>query len=210
MTMFETYRPRLGEPGAECHGCGQPLAEDQRYCLSCGERRADARLPFVELLRDEAQPAAAPMASGARSTGALQRLGSNTAAIAGVGCLLLAMGVGVLIGKSDGEPTRQSAAPQVISVGGAAAGSSDAAASTDTPATSKAASKQASSKRDAAAESSSSSKATNPALSDLEKSGGNDYAKKAAKLPKTVGTGGKPPPKDNKPAAGGGEFEEIK
>ncbi|MEA2221441.1 MAG: hypothetical protein QOJ35_4067, partial [Solirubrobacteraceae bacterium] len=32
---------------------------------------------------------------------------------------------------------------------------------------------------------------------------------KSKKAPKTVGTGGTPPPKDNKPAAGGSGFQEI-
>ena len=43
-------------------------------------------------------------------------------------------------------------------------------------------------------------------------SGGQDTKKafeESRKAPKTVGTGGKPPPTDNKPAAGGGDFEEI-
>jgi hypothetical protein len=40
--------------------------------------------------------------------------------------------------------------------------------------------------------------------------GGGSAFEKSKKLPKTVGTGGKPPPTDNKPAAGGGGFEEIK
>jgi hypothetical protein len=33
---------------------------------------------------------------------------------------------------------------------------------------------------------------------------------RSKKLPKTLGTGGKPPPKDDKPAAGGSGFQEIK
>jgi hypothetical protein len=37
---------------------------------------------------------------------------------------------------------------------------------------------------------------------------GNAF-EQSKKQPKTLGTGGKPPPKDNKPAAGGGGFQEI-
>jgi len=35
------------------------------------------------------------------------------------------------------------------------------------------------------------------------------YQKQSQKLPKTLGTGGKPPPKDNKKPAGGGGFQSI-
>ncbi len=38
---------------------------------------------------------------------------------------------------------------------------------------------------------------------------GEEYQKAAQKLPDEVGTGGKAPPKDNKPAGGGSEFEEF-
>ena len=37
-------RRPLGEHGEPCARCGAPLAHDQRYCLNCGQRRADARL----------------------------------------------------------------------------------------------------------------------------------------------------------------------
>src|SRR5205814_10135243 len=61
------------------------------------------------------------------------RFGANTALIAGVGTLLLAMGVGVLIGRSgQKEPVRAAAPAQVITVGGggAAATTSTAASTT--------------------------------------------------------------------------------
>jgi len=40
-------------------------------------------------------------------------------------------------------------------------------------------------------------------LEDLENSTGQEQQKKSAKLPDTIGTGGKPPPKDNKAPGGG-------
>jgi len=213
VTMIDPHRPILGEPGAACRSCGSTLAEDQRYCLSCGERRAETRLPFLEILAGQRPaPAADPAPAPKRTTtrGRIEKLSSNTAAIAGVGCLLLAVGVGVLIGQGSGDTTQSAAPPpQVISVGGAgtAAATEDATASTADSGASKASSK--SSKSDNTADSAADSKATNPALKALDEAGGNDYAKKAAKLPKTVGTGGKAPPKDNKAPAGGGDFEEI-
>lgn len=213
MTMPETHQPILGEPGATCKGCGTVLAEDQRYCLACGERRGEARLNFLELLPDRQARTQAPQTTAAGGPavqpGVLDRLQANTAAIAGVACLILAIGVGVLIGKGGDDGASRQAAPQVISVGGAAAAP---AATTDTPADAGGSGKSAAKAKSAAADDAGStdSKATNPALKALDASGGSDYAKKAAKLPKTVGTGGAPPPKDNKPAAGGGDFEEIK
>jgi hypothetical protein len=70
-------------------------------------------------LREES-PASAPATPPARlpsappPTGVTQR-GNTSTAIAGVGVLLLAMGVGVLIGRS-GAPKQAAAAPQVITV----------------------------------------------------------------------------------------------
>jgi hypothetical protein len=46
-------------------------------------------------------------------------------------------------------------------------------------------------------------------VKDLNNSSGSDYQKKSEKLPKQVGTSGKAPPKDNKPAGGGSDFEDI-
>ena len=110
-----------------CASCGAPLADDQRYCLECGERRAPTSSALLAgpTPGGGAQPApigpppSGPPAAGQLApAGAGARSGSAVAVIAGVGVLLLAMGVGVLIGRS-GSP-RQSAAPaQVISVGSA-------------------------------------------------------------------------------------------
>lgn len=58
----------------------------------------------------------------------------NTALIAGIGTLLLAMGVGVLIGRSGQKPSNsRAAAPvQVVTVGGAGGASSVATSPTST------------------------------------------------------------------------------
>ncbi len=104
-----------------CRGCGAPLAEDQRYCLECGERRT----PMSSVLlggppgSTPAQPPPAePPARGA-SDG---ERGSGATVIAGVGVLLLAIGVGVLIGRSGGGHSAGTAAPQVITVSSAGSG----------------------------------------------------------------------------------------
>jgi hypothetical protein len=105
--------------GDQCTSCGAPLAPDQRYCVRCGQRRGQSRLPV-------AQPVAA--AAPVRES-RMPRLSHNAALIAGVGTLLLAMGVGVLIGRSgEKSPSSASAAPQVITVGGAGGTANTAAA----------------------------------------------------------------------------------
>jgi hypothetical protein len=122
---------------ASCASCGSALAEDQRYCLQCGERTAP---PSSVLLGGPpsaaaaAEPATAqlvppgyppPGVPGAQGGG--ERRGNAVTIIAGVGVLLLAMGVGVLIGRSSNSKSSAPLAPQVISVGSAPASGATAA-----------------------------------------------------------------------------------
>ena len=116
------------QQNSPCASCGAPLAEDQRYCLECGERRA----PVSDFLKQGAlAPAAPPSAPppvppGAGPTGQAPRSNNTLSLLAGVGVLLIAMGVGVLIGRSSAGGSRAaSTAPQVIDVapsGGAGSG----------------------------------------------------------------------------------------
>lgn len=222
--MTDINRPLLGEPNAPCRSCGSPLAADQRYCLQCGARRAEARLPFLDILARQVpqgtgSPAAAGPAAASPSGNWLSRMSTNAAAVAGVACLLLALGVGVLIGGLGQNDSAASGTPQVISVGGAAPAPAAPAASIAAPAatettgdatttTPKDTTKSKSSKKDAS--SSSSSKATSNAVKKLDSSAGGDYSKKSEKLPKTLGTGGDAPPVDkSKPAGGGSDVESI-
>jgi hypothetical protein len=225
--VTDLNRPLLGEPNAPCRACGAPLAADQRYCLQCGTRRAEARLPFLEILaRQVPATAAAAETTTTRTTrtgpaGWLGRMSTNAAAVAGVACLLLALGVGVLIGGlGSDDASGSSQAPQIITVGGAApaaaapasaaTSSAPAAAETTTDDTSDTSSSDSkSSKKDSSSAKKSSSKPS-AAVKDLEKTSGSDYAKKSEKLPKTLGTGGAPPPVDkSKPVGGGSDVEEI-
>jgi hypothetical protein len=221
--VTDINRPLLGEPNAPCRSCGSPLAVDQRYCLQCGARRAEARLPFLDILaRQVPQGAGAAATAGAApppSGSWLGRMSTNAAAVAGVACLLLALGVGVLIGGLGQDDSAAGGTPQVISVGGAAPAAAAPVASTAAPAatettdgattTPKDTTKsKSSSKKDSS--SSGSSKATNNAVKKLDSSAGGDYAKKSEKLPKTLGTGGDAPPVDkSKPAGGGSDVESI-
>lgn len=132
--------PELGPPGDPCRSCGTPLNVDQRYCLSCGTRRGDPRVPFAQLLGPAAveppptqvgRPVAGPAWLPAGPAGpALLVLG-----------LLLALGVGALLGRSaHPKPQIIVSKPPVVNVtggGGVATGSSgsvNAAFTSDWPA----------------------------------------------------------------------------
>jgi hypothetical protein len=127
-----------------CAGCGSPLAADQRYCLECGARNPHAGGALLGDLRalaaapHAANGAAPHAANGAapaatRPGGEPPRSANTTAVIAGVGVLLLSMGVGVLIGRAS-SPTVKAAPAQVISVATPAAGSAPGALTTPTTA----------------------------------------------------------------------------
>jgi hypothetical protein len=107
------------QSGDQCTSCRAPLAADQRYCLECGQRRGDPRLPFMDavVLMDAVQrPAQAPPPPPKRKRAGIS---PNAALITGVATLLLALGIGVLIGRSgEQEVAQTAAAPQVIKVGG--------------------------------------------------------------------------------------------
>jgi hypothetical protein len=105
--------------GEQCPSCGNPVASDQRYCLHCGQRCGEPRLPFmnaVTFMDAMKRPSATPPSPPKK---AKRRLSPNAALIAGVGTLLLAMGVGVLIGRSGNESSPSAATtPPVITVNG--------------------------------------------------------------------------------------------
>ena len=120
--------------GDQCPTCGSHLAADQRYCLSCGHRRGDPRLPFMDAVvfmdavnqppQATATPPAPPSSRG-------PRMSANASLIAGIATLILAIGVGVLIGRSgdSGSTPVANNTPQVIKVeGGGGTGASEEAA----------------------------------------------------------------------------------
>jgi hypothetical protein len=105
--------------GDRCPNCEAPMSGDQRYCTECGERRGKPRLPFMD---GRTRPAAAAAVAATPLRSSRFRASSSTALIAGIATLLLAMGVGVLIGNSGNEQASTSAPPvQVVSVPGVAA-----------------------------------------------------------------------------------------
>ncbi len=111
-----------------CPNCGARMANDQRYCLNCGHRRGDPRLPFMDavvFMESMSAPGGGagvtpPPPPAAPDDG--NRWNANAALIAGVATLVLAIGVGFLIGRSGHEDAPQAAAPQVIKVEGGTGG----------------------------------------------------------------------------------------
>lgn len=198
-----------------CASCSAPLAVDQRYCLSCGERRAGARLPFLDVLREASggpptRPSASRAAHGVDVVN--DRLRRNAPLLGLLGVLAVMMLIGVLVGHwASGDAKLATApAPRVITVG---AGPPAASPAATTPVSSGSNALSKKRKRGASArpagKSAAPTKATNNNLKNLQNLSGREYQKQIDKLGKTIGTGGKPPPKDNKPPAGGGSFEEI-
>ncbi len=105
-----------GGSGDRCGACGAPLIHDQRYCVECGERRGQSRFPVT-------QPATEVATRRVRRVSPPRppRIGSGTTLVAGVGVLLLAIGLGFLIGRTSTKTTTTQAAaatPQVITVQG--------------------------------------------------------------------------------------------
>lgn len=118
-------RNPIAGSGDSCPNCGASLAPDQRYCLACGNRRGDPRLPFMDavvFMESAKRPAAAEAAATAVAPAPSDRrpfMSANASLVAGVATLILAIGVGVLIGRSgdSGSSNAAAPAPQVITVG---------------------------------------------------------------------------------------------
>jgi zinc ribbon protein len=117
-----------GTMGDRCVNCGAPLSSDQRYCINCGERRGAARFTLPAATAASAEPASSP-SRPPRSR--RPRPSQGATLVAGIGTLLLAMGVGVLIGHgSSGTKTVSSPRAQVITVNAGGGGVSSAPTST--------------------------------------------------------------------------------
>jgi hypothetical protein len=112
-----------------CAVCGAAMAADQRYCVECGERRGPPRVSLLE------GPARRPPEPAPAGVPAQRRFAPvNSTLISVIGILLLAMGIGVLIGRSGNNGTLKSPPAQVVTVTGAP--STGTASSTPTTSTS--------------------------------------------------------------------------
>lgn len=199
-----------------CAQCAAPLAADQRYCLHCGAPRAHVNGP-ISGGRPGGPPPQTASSPQATSPGVLQipppvapgvppgtpprfsaaspaNHNNTLALLAGVGVLLLAMGVGVLIGRASAGTAKVPPA-QVISVGGAAPGSSTPATTSTTPTSETPAASSAKKKAKAKASSSGAgSSIGKPAPPTVLKSvskgqSGSSYEQKSKNLPDVVETG---------------------
>lgn len=109
----------LAGSSEQCPTCGAALAADQRYCLECGHRRGDPRLPFMDAVvfmdavKRPTEPPPPPPPPPARKQG----LSANASLVAGIGTLVLAIGVGVLIGRGGENSSPTAATPPIIKVG---------------------------------------------------------------------------------------------
>lgn len=108
-----------------CVNCGAPLASDQRYCVTCGERRGKPRFTLAGPHEEVTEETTVRAAKASRRP----RTSAGFNLIAGVATLLLAMGVGVLIGHSNSSNTTKGAAAPSITVNGGGAAAGTAAAS---------------------------------------------------------------------------------
>jgi hypothetical protein len=111
-----------------CPNCGARMAADQRYCLNCGHRRGEPRLPFMDavvFMESMSGPGGTagspPPPPPAQSGGSAGRWNANAALIAGVATLVLAIGVGFLIGRSGHENNAPAGGGEVkvVQIGGA-------------------------------------------------------------------------------------------
>ena len=113
--------------GDTCDVCGSRLAPDQRYCVECGTRRGQPRFTLQPGSgASAAQPGVEPASGRSRRGGWT----SSTTLLAGIATLLLALGVGVLIGESGSSTPKTGGIHVVVNGGGGSGSGSGTAAST--------------------------------------------------------------------------------
>lgn len=207
-----------------CRGCGAAMAEDQRYCLNCGERRGGPRVDFRRHLdaakgKGEsappngaaASPAPDPAAPKASEGERRQRDYAPLAAAGGIAVLGIMLLIGVLIGRGTGDGGSTAAQPSVVTVaaegttgdGGEDGGEEEAGGKKQGKGT-----KKQAKKKDGAANGGSSDTGNAPVASDdqlqeLQEQSPEEYSESSAKLPDEIATPGEPPPTDNKTPGGG-------
>jgi hypothetical protein len=115
----------------QCSACGAAMASDQRYCVECGQRRGPARVPMMDGVAQRPREDPSMLRTRRRP-----RMSVDSTLIAGIGTLLLALGIGVLIGRSGNGSTKSPRVEVVTVAGGGGASSGAAAAPTTTTPTS--------------------------------------------------------------------------
>jgi len=197
-----------------CRNCGAPLAEDQRYCLNCGERKGEPRIDFGRYEAPTPPPQeAAPIPPSEEKP---NRDYTPLAAVGGIAVLGVMLLIGVLIGKGDSGGAATTPAPVVVQGGEADTGK---AASGEGAAGAGAGTKQAKAKggggkgngavKGGSANTGSAPVASDEQLQQLQEQSPQEYAENSAKLPDEIATGGAPPPEDDKAPGGGSKGTAI-
>lgn len=209
-----------------CPSCGAALAEDQRYCLNCGQRRGEPRVDFRQHLDTKATATqeAPPPANGAGAPGAVppvappppekpQRDYAPLAAAGGIAVLGIMLLIGVLIGRGTGSGEESAGTPQVITVsaaesqaggsGGEEEQSGDSGGKAEKKGAKAKAGKQKNVAAGGSADTGNAPVASDNQLEALQQKTGKEYAEESAKLPDEIATPGAPPPTDEKKPGGG-------
>ena len=122
-----TRQISLAGTSEHCVNCGAPLALDQRYCVVCGERRGKPRFALAD---PHEEPVEKVVTTSSASPPRRSRTSAGFNLIAGIATLLLAMGVGVLIGHNSSSSTTGKSNQPAITINGAGAASGAAASTT--------------------------------------------------------------------------------
>lgn len=200
-----------------CEQCGSPLADDQRYCLECGQRRGGPRVDYRHYMAAAAPGQGEEAATGAGETQAgaageeaskPQRDYAPLAAVGGIAVLGLMLLVGVLIGKGSSD-TAAAPPPQVVRVqgsGGEESGEGSGSSKNTAGGLGGAGAKKE--KKAGGGGGTDTGNAVQASEGDLEELGntsGEDYVKQSENLPNEIATPGEPPPIDKSTPPGGGE-----
>jgi hypothetical protein len=198
----------------KCRSCGVPLAEDQRYCLNCGERRGEPRIDFRQHEAPIPQPreAAPPPPTEEKP----QRDYTPLAAVGGIAVLGIMLLIGVLIGKGDAGSSTAAPAPVIVQGGesdsGKAAADEGSGEAAGKPKGAKA--KAGAKSKDGVVSGGSSNTGSAPVASDdtlqqLQEGTPEEKAENSANLPDEIATPGAPPAEDTKAPGGGSKGTAI-
>src|SRR5215208_6043608 len=102
-TTEQSPTPPPAPAGTACANCGAPLAADQRYCLSCGARRGEPRVPVRGAAAKAEGTAKAGDKAAEPATASRSADVSPIAAVIGIALLGGMLLIGVLIGRGSGD-----------------------------------------------------------------------------------------------------------
>lgn len=202
-----------------CEQCGSPLADDQHYCLECGQRTGSPRVDYRHYMtaasageaqagEPPAQPSDPTKEPGAEQPEKTQRDYAPLAAVGGIAVLGLMLLIGVLIGKGN-DDAATAPAPQIVRVQGgggeeASEGGSGTKKSTGGLSSGGGSAKKAK-KGGGSGGTGKAVQASSGELEELGNTSGEDYVKQSENLPNEIATPGAPPPIDKTKPPGGGE-----